>query len=354
MLIDSAALNLRGNTTHIVTRVGKSPAAWLFAALWLGSALILVVSGNGFPFFSLLMGAAYLLFSVLTVAITQAAPHGSATRAERPRLWLQIGLILLFILLTAWSGLAFHKVVVPDASLPLWSPLLDWLQQLGDQWFGNSNYIANPVTYVALPLLVLLLAGARLPELGLARGHRVGRVLLLWCAIPLVYFAYALLSGQLTLGRLSAHLISNFMQNGFFEEFLFRGALQTRLRRLWSPSWALVIQALLFGAWHLGLGYANTSYTGLLPALASAIVTQAVIGLAFGAIFERTRNPTRALPRTSKMWGGKSFVSIVRATLGFAFSASIFGEFVAVARTNCVPSHRNPMGIARGKPSSPV
>ena len=50
--------------------------------------------------------------------------------------------------------------------LPLWSPLVDALQRTGDQWFGNGNYVANPVTYVLLPLPVLLLVGARLPELG--------------------------------------------------------------------------------------------------------------------------------------------------------------------------------------------
>ncbi|MFN8513870.1 MAG: CPBP family intramembrane glutamic endopeptidase [Thermomicrobiales bacterium] len=83
---------------------------------------------------------------------------------------------------------------------------------------------------------------------------------------------------------------SAFMNNGFFEEFLFRGALQTRLRALGGPGWALVIQALVFGAWHLGLGYTNTDHAGLLPALASTIVYQATLGLAFGVIFERTRN----------------------------------------------------------------
>lgn len=290
MFIDNAPRSYRGTIAHIVGTVGKSPAAWLFAVIWLGSVLILVASGNGFPFFGLLSGFGYLLFSLLTVAMTTSAPGAPAAPAERLRLWLQIGLILIFIGLTAWRGLAFHNVVARGASIPLWSAFIDWLQRLGDRWFGNSNYVANPVTYVVLPLLLLLLVGARLPELGFGRGHRIWRVLLLWCAIPIIYFVYALLSGQLALGRLSARFISNFMQNGFFEEFLFRGALQTRLRRLWSPGWALVIQALLFGAWHLGLGYTNTGHNGLLPALASTIVYQAVIGLALGVIFERTRN----------------------------------------------------------------
>jgi membrane protease YdiL (CAAX protease family) len=274
----------------IVAGVARSPAAWLFAAAWLGSALVLVVSGLGFPFFSLLSGSGYLLLSLLTVALTRAAPAPPAAPAERPRLWLQVGLLLPFVALTAWGGLAFHRVVAPDAAIPLWSPLVAALQRLGGAWFGNDRYVANPVTYLALPLAVLLLADARPPALGFGRGHRVGRVLLLWCALPLIYLAYALLSGRLAPGRLLMRFVSNFMQNGLFEEFLFRGALQTRLRRLWTPGWALVAQALVFGAWHLGLGYTNTGHAGLLPALASTVVNQAVIGLALGVLFERTRN----------------------------------------------------------------
>jgi membrane protease YdiL (CAAX protease family) len=97
-------------------------------------------------------------------------------------------------------------------------------------------------------------------------------------------------TGQLTVARIANRLLSNFMQNGLWEEILLRGALQTRLRALLSPEWAIVLQALVFGAWHLGLGYTNTGGAGLLPALASVLVHQATIGLAFGIVFERTRN----------------------------------------------------------------
>lgn len=290
MVTNGAPLNCRSRITQILIRIGRSPAAWLFAAAWLVSAFTLALSGNGFPFLMLVVGPVYLLFSVLSVAMTQSAPEAPAAPDERPGLLLRIGLVSLFILLTAWGGLAFHNVLAQDASIPLWSPFVEWLKRLGDQWFGNSNYVANPVTYVAVPLLVLLLAGTRLPELGFGPGHRVGRVLLLWCTPMLIYLAYAVLSGQLTLGRLIGRFISNFMNNGFFEEFLFRGSLQTGLRRLQGPSWALVVQALVFGIWHLGLGFTETGHSGLLPALASTIAYQAVLGLVFGVIFERTRN----------------------------------------------------------------
>jgi membrane protease YdiL (CAAX protease family) len=194
-----------------------------------------------------------------------------------------------FIALTAWNGLVFHGL--PGAGpAPGWSELVRALGSVGDGLFGNGNYVANPVTYLVLPLALLLLLGARPRELGFGTGHRVGRVILLWAAIPVAFLAFAVATGQLTVGRIANRLVSNVMQNGFWEEFLFRGALQTRLRRLLTPAWAIVIQALVFGAWHLGLGYASTGYAGFLPALASTLVHQATIGLAFGIIFERTRN----------------------------------------------------------------
>ncbi len=279
---------VRAALGHTLAYVAASRAAWLFAAAWIAAALTLTVSGQGFPLDSLVLAAVFLPLSLVTVLLTRPEAPAPAAAAERPRLRLQAGLVLLFVVLTAWSGIVFHDVVA--GTIPLWTPLVDALGRLGDAWFGAATWVTNPVTYVGLPLVVLLLAGARPRSLGFGRGHRMGRVLLLWGSIPLAFFAVALVSGQLTFGRIFGRFVSNFMQNGIMEEFLFRGALQTRFRRLWTPAWAVVVQALVFGVWHLGLGFANTGNAGLLPAVASTIVNQAVVGLAFGVIFERTRN----------------------------------------------------------------
>ncbi len=287
MVASSAPPLRRGHAADIVAQVVRSPAAWLFAAVWLTALLILVVSGHDFDPLTI---AVFLLLTLATAPMTTPRLEAHTPRAEQPRVWLHLGLTLLFVVLTAWRGLVFHKVLAPDAPIPLWSPLVGWLQALGAQWLGNITYVANPVTYVALPLLALLLAGARLRSLGFGHGYDIRRVLLLWCAIPLVFFVYALVWGTLTPLGLVGRFIANFLSNGFSEEFLFRGALQTQLRRLVSPGWALVIQALVFGAWHLGLGYTTTGHSGLLPALATVIVHQAVVGLAYGVIFERTGN----------------------------------------------------------------
>lgn len=280
-------------TTLALTRTTRpdravlAPAA-VFAAAWLISAGVLVASGQGFPVFETLIGAAYLALAALTIRITSDAPFTRAA-AGRGRLWAQVAVVAAFVALTAWNGILFHEV--PGAEpLPVWTALVDALGRVGNAMFGNGNYVANPVTYAVLPLLLLVLLGARPRDLGLVRGHRTGRVILLWAAIPVAFLAIAVATGQLTLSRVLNRLVSNAMQNGPWEEFLLRGALQTRLRALLSPAWAVVIQALVFGAWHVGLGYTTTNDAGLLPALAISIVHQGVIGLAFGIVFERTRS----------------------------------------------------------------
>jgi membrane protease YdiL (CAAX protease family) len=47
--------------------------------------------------------------------------------------------------------------------------------------------------------------------------------------------------------------VSNLLQNGFSEEFLFRGALLTRLRLIMAPSSAIVVSSVAFGLSHIAL-----------------------------------------------------------------------------------------------------
>jgi membrane protease YdiL (CAAX protease family) len=148
---------------------------------------------------------------------------------------------------------------------------------------------ANFAGYFLIPFILLLLLGARPPGLGFGKGHRVWRITAIWVGIPLVFFVINVVNGSTTLINLVKMFFGNLLRNGFSEEFLFRGALQTRLKQWMNSDWALVIQALIFAVWHLG---ADTQMMGgdMLQGLALGIASHSIFGLAMGIIFQRTRN----------------------------------------------------------------
>jgi membrane protease YdiL (CAAX protease family) len=284
---------------RIVPDTITCPAAWCFTAVWSIAAIYLIAIGK----FSIVLRALVLLvivifFCLLTVRITEKEhkPKEKSSQKGKVLLFLQIAVIAFFICITFYTSLMFHDVV-KQRSIPLWSPLINAFGDLGKKLL-NPDYIggppslamANTAKYFILPLPLLLLLRARITRLGLCRGHRTFFVVALWCFIPIGFLMYMLASGSLTLKTIVRRFFMHLFQNGFGEEFLFRGALQTRLKTFLTPSWSIVIQALLFGLWHFSanFGYKGTNST---PAvIAFCILLQATAGLAFGIIFHRTRN----------------------------------------------------------------
>ncbi|MCA9903212.1 MAG: CPBP family intramembrane metalloprotease [Anaerolineae bacterium] len=277
---------------ELFRRVARSNAARFYAVIWLLSALYLFLHDQtqSVEYGLFWLFAIVILGSATVLSTKDAPPDTESAPAARRWLWWQIAALAVFILLTAYSGAVFHALAPADARIPLWSPLMGALENIGGQAFGNDNYLKNPVAYFVLPLIVLLLLRARFVSLGFGRGHRVLRVLLTWCVLPVLVILLQLVGGSLAVGQVLNRFVSNGLQNGFFEEFLFRGALQTRLRKLINAEWALVLQALIFGLWHLGLGYSSTGSNDVIAAAASTIMLQASIGLCFGIIFARSRN----------------------------------------------------------------
>jgi membrane protease YdiL (CAAX protease family) len=255
-----------------------------FAALWGAAMAFLVVRGatdvaiaGGF------ITAGGLLFIALTFWIV---PEGHAPpRMTRANAVVATGVAAILIVMTAIDGLAFHKVI--PASVPGWASLRHALSEGGLQWFGNANFIANPVIYFVLPFAALLLAGVRPGEMGLRWGRNTLPVLVVW-GLPIVAaIGMQVAQGYRSAEAVQAILISNGIQNGFFEEFLFRGVLQFALASLIAGPRATVIAAVVFGLWHVG--YAATSVGGdLALAVASSIAIQGSLGVMLGLIAERT------------------------------------------------------------------
>jgi membrane protease YdiL (CAAX protease family) len=267
-----------------------APGAWrgvarLIVPLYLAALTVLLAKGHTGLVLLLVGNAALLALLVwLTGRMTRppatAAPEPPASSATLP--WQ----LLVLAVVVAVTGVA-------STSVPLWSAVVAWSRAVGEAllsvaWFGGpGNAVANPVQYMVIPLAVLLVLGARPAGLGLRRGRHAAKVSILWAVLPAVVALVAVAMGALSPQGLVRRVLGNTFQNGFFEEFLFRGALQTRLRLVVAAPWAIAVQALVFGVWHLR---ATTAGMGGDPVagLALCIASQVVAGLAFGYVFHRT------------------------------------------------------------------
>lgn len=277
--------------------LARNRAFWCFVALVILCAAYLLVSGRGAyvadAFENTIPWAVALgLVSIPLVAGTPAAPVAprDAPRGRPGRLWAQVALLLVVIVLTGQRGAVFNKAIPPSlANIPLWTPLVDALTTAWGHVFHNPFWGVNPTLYVLIPGVLLLALGARPAELGFARGYRTWLIALLWSLPYLFQIAVALAGGQIALTTVFLYALSNLLQNGISEEFLFRGALLTRLLPLVGVSWAAVISSVLFGLWHLGV---NTQTIGgsYLAAAAFGVLSQGVFGLAMAFVFLRTRN----------------------------------------------------------------
>lgn len=261
--------------------------------MWLIALGVVVVRGHadralGAPLVLLPL----LLFSWLTVVITDDLPEPTPVETPKPRLVVQLVVVLAIVALLALAVMSFDGVG-PQAlgSIPVWSGLFNWLLGLGSALrLGAPAAISNPVLEFVLPLALLLALGARWRDLGMGRGHRVGRVLVLWSAPLLVNLGVLIGTGQAQPLRLAGVFIRNGFQNGPVEEFLFRGALLTRLSLLFGGGWGLALSALVFGVFHVGVNARLETGGDLLAAACAGIAGQMPYGIALGVIFQRTRN----------------------------------------------------------------
>jgi len=285
-----------GTFSQRIIAVFTSRAVWFYASVWVASLIYLVASGNGITG-SVAFAAGILVFCGLTVVITKDEVDDGQTRIVRPRSvqWLQLAVVILVIGITAYSGYLFNMRPGQSTNIPIWSSIVNMFGKLGSRYLigivDHSPALAgaNPAKYIVIPLVLLLLLGARFSELGFRRGHRVLLVTGLWVSIPVILFISHLMAGATTLLQLARLFMGHLLRNGFSEEFLFRGAFQTRLRQFMTPDWAIVIQALVFALWHVGFD-TQTMGGDVIAGLALGIASHSIFGLAMGIIFYRTRN----------------------------------------------------------------
>jgi membrane protease YdiL (CAAX protease family) len=295
------SLRPENRTRSYVSRPGIADAA--FITLWAVSAVALAFAGDRFDALQgLVLGAALLVLMALTRRITGQPRVLASPRNAR----IGAGVVLAVVVLTGFD--AFGR---PPKLLGWWSflhgeaalliarvvPILD-LQSLD-----------NSVRYVLLPLIVLFALGWRLRDVGFGPARRgTLRTALLWSAPSgLGYVIAAIAIGDHKLALLFQRFLTDVFRNGYAEEILFRGMLLGVAVRAFGLSTGNVVQALVFGAWHLGADLHDTRGVVWL-ALADGIATQAIAGYAFGWLTLRTGNVVAAGAAHTFYDGGAIFV----------------------------------------------
>jgi len=267
----------------------RAPAAWCFAAVWGAAGALLALRGGGglLPYDVGQLTAVLVLSWILLLV---AAPAEWAPERVAPwRSRSQVAVVALAVVLTGADGMAFHRAgPVALGSIPLWSGLFRALLAAG-QAIRLAASLSNLVTYVILPLAALLALGVRPDRLGLTRGRFALRALAVWATPPALAIVGGVVFGGHRPLRLLATLGGNVLQNGFSEEFLFRGALLTRIAALAGPAWGLVLSSLAFGLWHLGANWPGV-HGDAIAAACAGVCGQGSIGLGLGVVFLRTRS----------------------------------------------------------------
>lgn len=88
--------------------------------------------------------------------------------------------------------------------------------------------------------------------------------------------------------ELLGYLFLFFLTNAFLEEILFRGLIQNSLKTRYSPKFAIVVSAIIFGVWHAGWPLLNASPgESVVTTVAMMVFFTTILGLLFGIYYER-------------------------------------------------------------------
>jgi membrane protease YdiL (CAAX protease family) len=272
----------------------RAPATWFCVAILLIAALYLAVAGySGALLVALGTSAGTGVFVLLTIPLTPAVSVSPWIGATGTR-WkdrVQLGVVLLLVLLLYQSLLTLLKLLPSSwATVPVWTGFLSAVYTVQASLRIPPNYLAVPLVYFVLPFVALLLLGARPGELGFARGYRAWRIAALWSTLPLVLVFIAFAQGQWSLPSLVRRTVQTTLNSGPFEEFLFRGALMTRLARLLGNSWGIVLSGLAFGLLHVATTAASQTHGNLVAGAAIGLLQQGIGGIGFAIVVCRTRN----------------------------------------------------------------
>ncbi len=156
-------------------------------------------------------------------------------------------------------------------------------------------YVPSILLWAVLPFIVeLVLRKGTIRNLGFQKT-RFKRSFLLYVALVACWYLIILGLVGLTTGIFASSLLylinftSIFFHPAFVEELNFRGFLETRLERLFSMKWSIVIQAVVFALYHVPAAL-PTSQLGFSPGGIFYPLLVFPFGLVLGLIYAKTRN----------------------------------------------------------------
>ena len=268
----------------VLPRLVRSPALWLFLAVYLLALVIYIpAGGNGSGLLVILIYTLYyVLIALLVFPLTAGAPPAAweeAADAPRVKMWVQLVVIAFFLALY----LVLTVVIFSPGSIPGFGSFL-----LPHSQLTVSIAVACIPVVCLLPLVILRLLGVGFREMGIGWGYHAWRVAATGCSAPVVLLVVFFAFGHVTLHALLLTLGKALLIAALPEEVLFRGVLLTRLVHLLGQQWGIALSLGIFALIHLETDLSQNG--SLLLALADMVLTQAVVGLLLITVFVRTRS----------------------------------------------------------------
>lgn len=191
-----------------------SPAAWVFSVCWLLSLAYLLLAGYGREIFlSVVLVLLLAVLSLLTIPLTINVQPLTYAPVSKVRLWIQLCIVMFFVLLTGYEGLFTNGAIAVQSTAPPFAiPSMLFLTHL-------PPAVINPLFYFVLPVLFLLPTGIRWCAIGFAHGYRSWAVTLLWCVPMMIVIIVALCVGGTRISTLALALLRNSLNNGFLKSF---------------------------------------------------------------------------------------------------------------------------------------
>jgi len=234
--------------------------------LWVACAVSLVV--RGFLEELVLAGFAVLVVVAGMTLTTAVTPQPQPAPRRRDRRTVAQGALLVAIVLFSCVRFGPPSLIYLTGwgYLPLWAYVL--------------------MAFV-VPLAVVFGLGDKPRDIGLSWGYRSFQVAGVWVGLRALMLAPAFVTGHILM--VAGMMVLHVAGVAFPEELIFRGVLQSRLSLLLGSTWAVVLSALLFGLWHLGVN--DSAYGGdLATAAARSVLVQGTLGLGYAFAYARTRS----------------------------------------------------------------